>query len=63
MKNTDLIKGKEVGRGYFRADDGRLYLSEGNSDGLLYSVDDGDLYIIAERDPETEKVTAIKQRI
>lgn len=63
MLNSDLIKGKEVGKGYFRADDGRLYLSEGTSDGLLISVDDGDLYIIAERDAETESVTAIKQWI
>ena len=56
----NIIKGKEVGRGYFKAEDGRLYILEGTSDGILISEDDGDLYIIAERDAETERVTAIK---
>ena len=60
-KLENIIRGKEVGKGYFQGEDGRLYLSEGTSDGLLTSVDDGDLYIIAERDQTTEAVVAIKQ--
>ena len=67
MENTILIKGKQVGHGYFQAEDGSLYLpvdpSDGLPDGILYNIDEGDLYIIAERDAETEQVTAIKQWI
>lgn len=49
MKNQ-LLLGKDIGKGYFKANNGEIFISEGNSDGILTSQNTGEIYIIAKRD-------------